>query len=116
MLGTNDAKPQNWQHKADFAGNMKALVDHFLAQPAKPRVLICTPLPVYQDHDGVSNKTIQDEVIPLIFQAAQQNRTPLVDMHKVMSGIPFLFPDGIHPNISGAELMARSLQAALATR
>ena len=113
MLGTNDSKPQNWQYKHEFAADTKKLVDHFLAQPVKPRVMLCTPLPVYKDWDGITQKVIKDEMIPLLLQAAQKNKTPVVDMHDVMSDIPFLFPDGIHPNDSGATLMAHSLQTVL---
>lgn len=113
MLGKNDSKPQNWQYKDDFAADMEKLVDHFLAQPLKPRVVLCTPLPVYRDWNGINQEVIKGEMIPLLMQAARKNRTPVVDLHDVMSDIPFLFPDGIHPNESGATLIAHSLQAVL---
>src|SRR5689334_8855673 len=29
MLGTNDAKPQNWSHASEFAGDYAALIEHY---------------------------------------------------------------------------------------
>ncbi len=48
-LGTNDTKPQNWQHKEYFIGNYVALVKSFQKLPSKPKVYICYPVPVFED-------------------------------------------------------------------
>jgi acyl-CoA thioesterase-1 len=31
MLGTNDAKPQNWAYQADFASDYGSMIDHYRA-------------------------------------------------------------------------------------
>ena len=50
MLGTNDAKTQNWQpHSAEFASDYQAMINVFEAMPSKPRVRIMVPPPLYQD-------------------------------------------------------------------
>ena len=45
MLGTNDAKPQNWSHKADFAGDYNSMLDHYRALGAL--VYVALPLQVH---------------------------------------------------------------------
>ena len=65
-LGTNDSKPQNWRHKADFDGDLRALADHFTALPSKPTVWLCLPVPVYQTRWGINEKTVKGEISPII--------------------------------------------------
>ena len=46
MLGTNDTKPQNWKHEADFEADYKDLVKSFQKLSSKPKVFLCRPVPV----------------------------------------------------------------------
>ncbi|MBQ2341699.1 MAG: hypothetical protein II385_03520, partial [Bacteroidaceae bacterium] len=43
-LGTNDTKPWNWEHKADFRKDYKTLIDSYRALSSKPRIILLTPL------------------------------------------------------------------------
>ena len=45
-LGTNDTKPQNWKHEAEFVADYTELVKSFQALESKPRVFVCRPCPV----------------------------------------------------------------------
>ena len=38
---------------------------------------------------------------------------PVIDLYDALSNRPDLFPDKIHPNAKGAELIARTIQDAL---
>ena len=42
-LGTNDTKPQNWKHADDYTVDYEAMIDHFAALPAKPKIWLCSP-------------------------------------------------------------------------
>ena len=43
-LGTNDTKPWNWEHKADFIDDYKTLINSYRALSTKPRIILLTPL------------------------------------------------------------------------
>ena len=113
-LGTNDTKPQNWNKAGpDFEADLRALITHFQKQPAKPAIYLCLPVPVYQDRWGINEKTITEGVIPVIKKVAKDKNLPVIDLHKILSNKPKMFPDKIHPNSAGAKLMAQTIQAAL---
>ena len=112
-LGTNDSKPQNWRHKADFDGDLRSLADHFTALPSKPTVWLCLPVPVYQTRWGINEKTVKGEISPIIEKVAAEKKLPTIDLHTALSGKPELFPDKIHPNAEGAALMAKAVAAAI---
>ena len=112
-LGTNDSKPPNWTHKAAFAGDLRALVDHFAGLTPKPRVWLCLPVPVYRTRWGINEATVAGEIAPIIRQVAAEKGCPTIDLHAALSGRADLFPDGIHPNAAGAGLMARAVYTAL---
>jgi len=112
-LGTNDSKPPNWRHKADFARDLRALVDHFAKLPSKPKIWLCLPVPVYATRWGINEKTVAGEIIPIIKKVAEEKGLPVIDLHTALSGKPDLFPDKIHPNAKGAGLMARVIYEAI---
>ncbi len=43
----------------------------------------------------------------------KKNNLSLLTLHTAMDGIPQLFPDKIHPNEAGAEIMAKTVYQAL---
>jgi lysophospholipase L1-like esterase len=115
-LGTNDTKPQNWKHGADFAADLAAMADHFAALSSKPAVWLCLPVPVYQTRWGINEKTLTGEVIPTIRTVAERKKLKTIDLYSALSGKPALFPDKIHPNARGATLIAQAVAAALTRR
>ena len=52
-LGTNDSKPQNWQHGTEFAADLAALIDAFRALPGAPAVWVCRPVPAFPGGYGI---------------------------------------------------------------
>ena len=112
-LGTNDSKPQNWRHKAEFAADLRAMIDHFAKLPSHPRIWLCLPVPVYRTRWGINEETVKGKIIPIIKQVAAEASLPTIDLHAALSGHPELFPDNIHPNAAGAALMAQAVHAAL---
>ena len=112
-LGTNDSKPQNWKHKAQYAADLAALADHFASLPTQPKIWLCKPAPVYRDRWGINEKAVKGEVIPLLEGVAKKKKLPIIDLYKALSGIKQHFPDGIHPNAKGAEILARAVYQAI---
>ena len=48
-----------------------------------------------------------NEVIPMIKKVAKKNKLSVIDLHTAMDGMLELFPDKVHPNEKGAEIMAK---------
>ena len=115
-LGTNDSKPGCWKHKADFAADLGAMVDHFAALGSKPKVWLCLPVPIYATRWGINEATIKGEIIPIIKQIAADKKLLTIDLYAALSDKPKLFPDKIHPNAEGAALMAKAIHAALTAK
>lgn len=105
-LGGNDSKPQNWKYREEFAADTRAFVESFKALPAKPRVLLCLPMPAFAVMWGINDEVILKEEIPILRQVAFETGTELVDLHTAFLGKETLLPDHIHPNAEGAALMA----------
>ena len=111
-LGTNDTKPQNWRHKAEFADDLRAFIDHFAQLRTKPRVWICLPVPVHKANFGV-NQPALDEQLPIIKTVAAEKGVTVIDLFAALKPHPQYFPDGIHPDAAGADVIARTLHDAL---
>jgi acyl-CoA thioesterase-1 len=106
MLGTNDSIPWNWMYKDDFVSDYIYLIDTFAQLPSNPDIWICKPVPAFSNNFSISNQVIRDEIIPFIDQIAQQRNVGVIDLYTALSGASGLFPDGIHPNEQGAEMIA----------
>ena len=105
-LGTNDTKPQNWKYASEFYADYKAMVDELKALPSHPKIYLCKPVPAYELRWGINDSIIVNGVIPLVKKLAKKEKTPVIDLYKPLSGKEDLFPDKIHPNAEGADLMA----------
>ena len=112
-LGTNDTKPQNWKHSKEYVLDYEAMIDHFASLPAKPKIWLCSPAPVYQTRWGISEEVVVDGVIPKVRDLAARKGLPIIDMYSVLSNKPEMFPDKIHPNADGAKVMADAVKAAI---
>jgi len=115
-LGTNDTKPQNWKHADNYTADYEAMIDHFAALPAKPKIWLCSPAPVYQTRWGINEKSVVEGVIPNVRALAKRKGLPVIDLYTALSDKPEMFPDKIHPNAAGAKVMAETVEAAILGR
>ena len=113
MLGTNDSKPHNWQHKADFAKDYTDLIQTFLALESKPQVYICRPVPVVGDGAYGINESGIKEQIEILNQLAEKLPVGIIDMHAALLDHPDTIPDRVHPNAQGTALMAQAARKVL---
>ena len=122
-LGTNDSKPQNWQYGSEFRSDLEQMLTTLcpaLAAPAKkgkkakaavaeakPRILLCTPVPAFKPSWDISESVISNEIIPILQEVAKQYGLQVIDLHTLFAGAEdLLLDDGIHPNDKGAARMA----------
>lgn len=108
-LGTNDSKSFNWKYKADFMKDAQTMIDAFKVLPSQPKIYLCYPSKAYLTGDGINDDIISKEIIPMIKKLAKKNDLSVIDLHTAMDGMPELFPDRIHPNEKGAQVMAKAV-------
>ena len=108
-LGTNDSKSFNWKYKADFMKDAQTMIDAFKGLPSQPKIYLCYPSKAYLTGDGINDDIISKEIIPMINKFAKKNNLFVIDLHTAMDGMPELFPDRIHPNEKGAQVMAKAV-------
>lgn len=108
-LGTNDSKSFNWKYKADFMKDAQTMIDAFKGLPSQPNIYLCYPSKAYLTGDGINDDIISKEIIPMIKKLAKKNDLSVIDLHTAMDGMPELFPDRIHPNEKGAQVMAKAV-------
>jgi lysophospholipase L1-like esterase len=113
MLGTNDSKPYNWSHKADFEGDCAKLVEHYQSLPSKPRVWLNLPTPAFSNPWGITGSVITNEVIPALKRCAAARGISTIDVNAAFAGQSTQFPDGVHPNDAGAAIIATAVRDAL---
>ena len=65
MLGTNDAKFQNWgPHADEFPSDYAEMVHNFASLPSKPKIWLMVPPPLYQDGRYNMNQTVINTLFP----------------------------------------------------
>ena len=112
-LGTNDSKPQNWKHKADYVADYLDLIQGFRKLESKPEVFICYPVPAYPGRWGITDKVMKEEVMPRLDEVAKKSGCKLIDLYSALSDRKSMFPDRVHPNGKGATVIAEVVAAAL---
>lgn len=114
-LGTNDSKSFNWKYRADFMKDAQTMIDAFKGLPSQPKIYLCYPSKAYLTGDGINDDIISKEIIPMIKKLAKKNDLSVIDLHTAMDGMPELFPDRIHPNEKGAQVMAKAVYQSIST-
>ena len=125
MLGTNDSKHRgpgsldadkavdNWQYKGDYIPDYEELIGEFRKANPEVKIYVCLPTPCFPGRWGINNKTIQDEIIPMVRKVAHAEHARIIDLNAALAGKGNLFPDTVHPNPAGAKLMAATIYQAL---
>ena len=125
-LGTNDSKPYNWQHNAEFRQDLEQMVTTLcpaLAQPAKkgkksknqksqtsslkPQIFLCTPIPAFKSTWDINDSVIVNGIIPIQKEVAQKYGLRVIDLHTLYANDgDKMLTDGIHPDGKGAQRLA----------
>jgi lysophospholipase L1-like esterase len=103
----------NWRFKSDFIGDYKEMIAAFRRANPAAKIFICYPTPDFPGRWGINDRTIREEMIPMIRAVADQTGAGVIDLHAALAGKADLFPDTVHPNDAGATLMAAEIYHAL---
>ena len=112
-LGTNDSKPQNWKHKADYVADYVALIESFRKLQSKPQVFLCYPVPAYPGRWGITDKVMKEEVMPRLDEVANKSGCKVIDLYSALSDKKAMFPDRVHPNAAGASVIAKQVASTI---
>jgi lysophospholipase L1-like esterase len=115
MLGTNDAKGQNWVHQADFDADYKDLLAYYRGLPSHPKVYVCLVVFALQNSFGISAAAVQNEVVPRLKKIAEETRAPLIDANTPFASHREWLADGVHPNAAGYAALAQIVADGLAS-
>ena len=110
VLGTNDCKTRNWTYKQQYTTDCASMIEMF---KANTKVFVCLPPPVYAEVAGITETIICDELMPVIKKTAQLKSVAVIDLHTALNNKEVLFPDKVHPNLQGAEIIAQQVCAAV---
>jgi alpha-L-fucosidase 2 len=114
MLGTNDAQPSLHPYNASFVGDYKTLIHAFQRLAGKPKIWIVLPPPIFSSQGGkTSPEYFTQTIIPDIKQAANETNLPTINVNSALAGYSDDFPDGIHPNAEGGQLIADTIYNAV---
>ena len=108
-LGTNDSKPYNWKEQEHFKEDLKTLIESFRSLPSKPKIWLCLPVPAMGRAWSINDSVIYNGVIPYIKEVAQEENIPLIDLNTPFQGKRQYFPDTIHPNEEGQQIIAETI-------
>ena len=115
MLGSNDSKSQNWVYGTNFYSNYVNLIGTYTNLASHPRVLICTPPPVFNNgYAGINPGIVATNISPIIRQLGADLGLQVIDMQALLAGHGEWFPDNVHPNSQGAMVMAAIVYSSVA--
>ena len=114
MLGTNDAKPYNWNEKR-FENELLFFVRSYTDLPHKPRVILMTPPQCYPDPQtgivgfDIDPANIDDHIVGMVKKIGSQLKLEVIDLHEHTQNHPEWFVDGVHPNDLGNLKLAEKI-------
>lgn len=109
-LGTNDSKPQNWQYSSDFETDYKQMIDEFAELKSRPRIMLALPVPVFiEEKWGINQAVVRDEILPIVEKVGKSRQCDIIDLYHPLEDYGRYFPDQIHPDPLGAELIVKEI-------
>jgi len=103
----------NWQFKTNFIADYAAMIAAFRQVNPAVKIYLCYPAPAFPGRWGINDRTIREEIIPMIRTVAKNSGATVVDLYTALANENNSFPDTVHPNSQGAEMIARTVFQAL---
>ncbi len=113
LLGTNDARSDNYQSIINFVADYKQLISEVQELESNPRIILVTPPPIFENKLDLHNENLVEGVIPGIQQVSHELGLNLVDLYTPLDGHSEYFVDGVHPNYDGSVLIASEIYVAI---
>lgn len=117
MLGTNDSKAKYWDEggRERFKTDAKKLVSSYQNLSSEPEVIFATsPACLYASVGDIRGNIIEDEIVPMQRQLAEENGWKMIDMFAMTSDKDTLYhSDGIHFSDAGYYYEAECMYSAI---
>jgi acyl-CoA thioesterase I len=113
MLGTNDARDNVYGSIDRFVSDYEKLLGKIQALENVPKIYIVIPPPIYNNTIDLNSEHFIEGVLPRIEQVVTENNLPVIDVYSPLLNHPEFFPDGAHPNVDGANLIASIIYKAI---
>lgn len=112
-LGTNDSNPEYWRYKKDFTKDMRDMLKAFRKRSPDVKIYLCYPVGIQGERLRDRERTIVEEIIPMIDDVAERMQAQIIDLHTPTEGRAELFSDELHPNEEGVLLIAKTIYKVL---
>lgn len=115
-LGLNDTDPRDWPNYRDnFVGDYLQLIDDVRKANPECKIWICRMTPIFDRHSRFKSGTrdwfwMEQEKIEKV---ANMAGVELIDLHTPLHCRPDLFKDALHPDATGAGIIARTVYSAI---
>jgi lysophospholipase L1-like esterase len=113
MLGTNDARTDFNVSLGSFVGDYEKLISSVQTFETKPKIYLVLPPPIFNNALNLSNDNLVTRIIPYIRQVANETDLTVIDVYSSLANHPEYFPDGVHPNNEGAQIIANVIYQAI---
>ncbi|MDG6222770.1 MAG: hypothetical protein IAX21_04900 [Candidatus Bathyarchaeota archaeon] len=113
MLGTNDARTDNFESIDNFVRDYTKIVEQIQELGTKPKIFLVKPPPIFENNLDLEPESFSEEIIPRIEQVAIDQKISIIDVYSEMQNHPEYFIDGIHPNSKGATVIANQVYDAI---
>ena len=118
-LGLNDVDPIGWTpNDSTFVRNYRELIGAFRGVNPKCRIWICHMTPIAYHYPNYFNGLRERYAMirEQIAHVARETGASLIDLREPFRHRLDLLPDGLHPNATGARLLAETISSALTGR
>jgi lysophospholipase L1-like esterase len=113
MLGTNDARADYYQQINNFVDDYTRILNSIQTLESKPRIFLVKPPPIFNNTFYLNGTSFVEGVLPRIEQVASTLGLPTIDVYTPFVNHPEYFPDGVHPNRDGAQIIANIVYRAI---
>jgi len=116
MLGTNDSKSWNWNsYGSQYIADYKSMIDAFNNLTSKPKIYICLPAKAFSEAYAISEPNLANFIRPYVIQVANEKGVSVIDVYDATKDASANFPDGVHPNVTGAGQIATKVRQIITT-
>ena len=115
-LGLNDTDPRNWpNYRDEFIPDYLALIDTLRKANPNVEVWVCRMTPIFHGHRRFKSGTRDwhAQIQLAIEEVARLADVHLIDLHEPLYHRPDLFADALHPDAEGAQILAKTVYAAM---
>jgi lysophospholipase L1-like esterase len=115
MLGTNDARTDNYQNINSFVADYEMMIYRIQLLVGNAQIFLVEPPPIFNNTLNLNGTDLTQGVIPRILQVANAENLRVIDVYDQFVNHPEYFPDGVHPDSEGAQIIANIIYSAISS-